>query len=543
MNSFKERMEDWYDDLDTDPDKKKFLVILGILGAVLIVFLFIFIAFNLTKHGSESSVRAAELVSGDEAGDERNDAGGLIADINWDSIIGYDRDGNPIYGTNGLDADVGGYDMCGAPILKEKMNVIGTSDDGLPIYDYSARDEARIRGIRDGKNPDIDWNTVVGYDRDGNPIFGTNGADANILGYDMLGNPIYKGSVRVSSRTDSGLPIYDYSTIEVARQLGRQQQDDLKNGRRATRSVVVTEAGTDVIRTSAYGTDGTDGQNGQGDTGFDGKDGSNRYGNNGMQATDGKDGRRGSDGKSGQDGQDAEGAQSGSRGRNGMNAPDGKDGRNGKKGPRGDKGPAGSNGSDGTNAASGKNGTSGTSGQRGNNGANGSSGNSGKDGKDGSYGNRGYDGYNGMSGADGKDGRSGANGTSGNSGTNGTSGERGADGQRGSTGQRGEKGRDGWSMYLHVRYSLGSPIGKQQGQVPLYTEEQMRSITASNNNTGDYSKANPEYEWWVGTYSDYEKDKCSDDPTDYQWMMLTDMTVHPTNENNVDKLIITDVYD
>jgi len=94
---------------------------------------------------------------------------------------------------------------------------------------------------------------VVERDADGNPIFGTFGADTNILGYDLLGNPIYKGSVTINGRTDSGLPIYNYSTINTAKSNGISQQNALKNGK--------------------DGLNGTDGSNGNGADGTNGADG------------------------------------------------------------------------------------------------------------------------------------------------------------------------------------------------------------------------------------------------------------------------------
>lgn len=257
MVNFFEVVKDKFYELKNDPNLRKYFIaggccIGGVAVAVLVV-----ISGNLrTLSLNEGGANAGDLIDGNSATVERNSAGGIIADIDWEKVIGYDRDGNPIYGTHGMVPAIGGYDMCGAPILAEDLVVTGYAEDGLPIYgNYSAIDQARIRGLNDPSNTDIDWNSIVGYDIDGNPIFGTFGADPNILGYDLLGNPIYKGSVTVSGHTDSGVPIYNYSTINVAKANGVAQKNALNSGKNGDSNVSSDKVKQDASKRPADKTD------------------------------------------------------------------------------------------------------------------------------------------------------------------------------------------------------------------------------------------------------------------------------------------------
>lgn len=476
--SLRDNVASWRMDTDDDADKKKKLIIVAGVVLLLAIVLFLFLGLGL-KAFKGGNVKASELIGTDNVNTERNDAGGIIVDINWDEVIGYDRDGNPIYGTNGLVASVGGYDMCGAPILREDMRVIDKAEDGLPIYDYSAIDQARMRGKTNGLNPDIDWDTVVAYDADGNPIFGTFGADDNIFGYDLNGNPIYKDDIEITGYSESGMPYISYSTREVIREKGRQQISDIVNGRNGSN-------GADA--------EGANGANGNDATGKEGQSGAN-----------GQNGSRGQNGIGGQNGKDGESV-IGLSGGNGNNGQSGRNGKDGKDGPKGDRGPQGNSGQNGKNGVSGldgkngANGRNGADGQRGSNGFDGSNGNDGYNGADGSNGNNGGDGRNGSNGSRGANGADGANGSNGSNGLNGADG---SNGQNGKQGERGATGATGLSTYTHIKYCDIDPSTNHAAKI--------------------YDKPSTATKF-IGIYADNSK-VASNEPTSYVWTRLKDLAI------------------
>lgn len=354
------------------------IAVVGIIVAVLVVRLG---GMKSTKTSSEAAdlITTRSVTTDVSVAAERNEAGGLIADIDWDRVIGYDADLNPVYGTNGLVEGVLGYDMFGAPLTAEEMVVTGTAEDGLPIYgNYSAIKQARIRGIQTNKNPDIDWNSIVAYDEDGNPIYGSLSGDPSIIGYDAAGNPIPVGSVSVTGRTEKGLPIYNYSAIATQK---------------------------------------ADGKNGQ--NGIAGKNGTN--GTNGSSGKNGTNGKSGTSGKSGTNGTNGNNGRTGNTGNNGSNGTNGNDGLNGKKGndgasvsiqgPKGDKGDKGTAGSKGEKGATGSQGEKGAAGDKGDKGEQGSQGAQGSQGIQGTQGVQGVAGATGAAGAAGQNGLDGIDGS------------------------------------------------------------------------------------------------------------------------------------
>ncbi len=210
-------------------------VLIGGAIGFLVVFGIIFVAGmrnNLRAEGEEieavrEGVEAAELMAASSESAIRNLSGGVVSDIDWDTVEGYDREGNPVYATRRTVPTVGGYDMCGAPLSDTDLTVTGkTSGTNEAVFGtYSAVDKARERGLMES-DPDIDWNKTAGYDRDNNPVFVSKSGKA--LGYDLLGNPLMAGSVTVGARTDSGLPIYEYSAIQTARADGKNAQKALE---------------------------------------------------------------------------------------------------------------------------------------------------------------------------------------------------------------------------------------------------------------------------------------------------------------------------
>ncbi|AOZ97821.1 collagen-like domain-containing protein [Butyrivibrio hungatei] len=399
MGNFIENLKDRFEEFKNNPEnKKKFIAAATVVGALALI-LVVCLASGLKSISlKQGGASAGDLIEGNSPNVERNAAGGIILDIDWDNVIGYDLDGNPVYGTNGMVSAVGGYDMLGAPILADDMKVIGNAEDGLPIYDYSAIEQARLRGLNDITNTNIDWNTVVGYDKDGNPIFGTFGADPNILGYDAAGNPIYKGSVTVTGRTDSGMPIYDYSTRETVKAAGKSAQDRIRNGKNGA-------DGKDGVDASA--TDGNAGINGSnGANGTSGTNGTNRTVTQIINNTSGKDGTNGT-------------SKNGTNGTNGINA-------------------NGTNGTNGTNAdVSRVQAEVDALKEQVNNGS--LNGKDGRDGKDGEKGERGSEGQRGATGAQG------------------SAGQTGSQGATGATGAQGAAGKDGVTYYTYIRYASEDP--------------------------------------------------------------------------------------
>lgn len=173
-----------------------------------------------------SGVTAGEIVEGTALSTERNAAGGLIVDINYNQIVGYDANKNPIYASNGHLPAVMGYDMCGTPVNAEGLVVTEIAADSLPIYgNVSSIDAARKRGLAAHGESSANWNSIVGYGQDNNPIFAANIRDSAILGYDLLGMAVEKGAVIEVGRTQSGMPIYDFTVIMKAKMIGTQEQE------------------------------------------------------------------------------------------------------------------------------------------------------------------------------------------------------------------------------------------------------------------------------------------------------------------------------
>ena len=172
------------------------------------------------SHAKTEKEMAAKVIT--------NDAGGQIDDIDWETIIGYDADSNPIYASFGKIPGVLGYDMFGSPIYS--MTQSGVAQDGLPIFgDYSSVDRAIERGMSNAlDNADVNWQKIVGYDADGNPIYASISENTNIIGYDATGRPIYKTEVNYTGNTLNGLPVYDFSTIQIIKSKGQEDAKDLQ---------------------------------------------------------------------------------------------------------------------------------------------------------------------------------------------------------------------------------------------------------------------------------------------------------------------------
>ena len=302
MGNIGENIRDWFAVMRNDPaKKKKFITVCVSVGCAA----FVLVGVGAYKLHSIESNRRSSSASGlitDQNGDGYNDAGGLIADIDFNTILGYDADGNPIYGTKGLVEGVSAYDMFGAPIKSSDLVATGTNADGSVIYgNYSAQKIARIRNIQNNTNPDIDWNSIVAYDADGNRIYGSLSHDSSIIGYDANGNPIPRDSAKVTGKTGSGLPIYDYSSRDVAKVTG------------------ATGANGKAGANDSAGVAGANGVNGN--SGAAGVNGSN--GSAGVAGANGVNGAAGANGSNGKDGVTKVTSVTGTSGKNGTNGKDG----------------------------------------------------------------------------------------------------------------------------------------------------------------------------------------------------------------------------
>lgn len=213
-------------EIKSSPESKRyFYTVVVCVVALVVVVLAVLIGGIRSISKARSGLRAADIVQGTALSTERNAAGGLIVDINYDVIVGYDANKNPIYGTHGLLPAVIGYDICGTPVEAEGLTVTETALDSLPVYgNFSSIDEARKRGLA-SRDTNIAWNSIVGYGQDNNPIFAANVEEPNVLGYDVLSTPVEKGTVVEVGRTQTGMPIYDYSVIATAKMLGVQDQE------------------------------------------------------------------------------------------------------------------------------------------------------------------------------------------------------------------------------------------------------------------------------------------------------------------------------
>ena len=214
-------------DIRKNPEARRYfnVVLICIAAAIgLSAFLVLGALSSIAK--ARSGVRASEIIEGTALSTERNTAGGLIVDINYNQIVGYDANKNPIYASNGHLPSVMGYDMCGTPILSEGLLVTEMAADSLPIYgNVSSIDAARKRGLAAQGEGNANWNSIVGYGQDNNPIFAANIEDTAILGYDLLGLSVEKGTVIEVGRTQSGMPIYDYTVIMKAKMIGTKEQE------------------------------------------------------------------------------------------------------------------------------------------------------------------------------------------------------------------------------------------------------------------------------------------------------------------------------
>ena len=170
--------------------------------------------------GYKSNQQAIADLQEEKRTNNTNDAGGQIDDIDWDTIIAYDADGNPIYKSIHQENGIVGYDMFGAPIYIDDWNEIGEKD-GLPVIGtYSSIEQAEKRG-KDKGNSDINWERIVGYDVDHNPIYASVSNNPNIIGYDAAGNPIYITDAQITNQTYNGSPVYNYSIIEKNKEQGK----------------------------------------------------------------------------------------------------------------------------------------------------------------------------------------------------------------------------------------------------------------------------------------------------------------------------------
>lgn len=206
--------------------KKYFTIVIISVVALIVLTIAIVISCLSSIAKSRSGLRASDIIEGTAISTERNPAGGLIVDINYNEVIGYDANRNPIYAANGLLPAIMGYDMCGTPVELEGLVVTEQASDSLPIYgNVSSIDSARRRGLAEHGTNNVSWNSIVGYGQDNNPIFAANIPDPAILGYDVLGTAVEKGTVVEVGRTQTGMPIYDYSVIMTAKLIGVGEQE------------------------------------------------------------------------------------------------------------------------------------------------------------------------------------------------------------------------------------------------------------------------------------------------------------------------------
>lgn len=213
-------------DIRENKEARKYLTIAAISVVALVVMTIVVVISGISSIArSRSGIRASDIIEGTAISTERNAAGGLIVDINYNEVIGYDANKNPIYASNGLLPAVMGYDICGTPITTEGLVVTETAQDTLPVYgNVSSVDEARKRGLAEHGANNVNWNSIVGYGQDSNPIFAANITEPSLLGYDLLGTPVEKGTVVEVGKTQTGMPIYDYSMIMTAKMIGVNDQ-------------------------------------------------------------------------------------------------------------------------------------------------------------------------------------------------------------------------------------------------------------------------------------------------------------------------------
>ena len=214
-------------EIKANPEARRYFNIVIISVISLIVLTLVIIISGLSSIAkARSGLRASDIIEGTAQSTERNAAGGLIVDINYNEVIGYDANRNPIYASNGLLPAIMGYDMCGTPVEAEGVVVTEQASDSLPIYgNVSSIDAARRRGLAEHGSNNVSWNAIVGYGQDNNPIFAANIPDPAVLGYDILGTAVEKGTVVEVGRTQTGMPIYDYSVIMTAKMIGVQEQE------------------------------------------------------------------------------------------------------------------------------------------------------------------------------------------------------------------------------------------------------------------------------------------------------------------------------
>lgn len=97
---------------------------------------------------------------------------------------------------------------------------------------------------------DMDKDTVIGWDRDGCPIYASLGlfGAGRVWGYDVTGQPIDSEPSQAGEAGRMGLPVYDYSAIELARARGDLNDADIEKiiGRRMDGTVAFGPGGQDL---------------------------------------------------------------------------------------------------------------------------------------------------------------------------------------------------------------------------------------------------------------------------------------------------------
>lgn len=125
MNSFFNNMQEKWEEIRNDPKRRKVLLIIIVVTAIILCLVFLyFLLFPAVKRNVT------------DKGDTITE--GYSADINYDVIIGYDADGNPIFGSYGMDPSIIGYDIYGNPITIADIGILGYDADGNPIYDFTS---------------------------------------------------------------------------------------------------------------------------------------------------------------------------------------------------------------------------------------------------------------------------------------------------------------------------------------------------------------------------------------------------------------------
>lgn len=250
---------------------------------------------------------------------------GYVVDMDMSNVVGYDSNNNPIYGSKSGRTDIVGYDMYGNEV-KNGTKIISNTDDGLPIYDYSAEDAKNnvvsSKGLKsldgltvasDSDKSDIDLASITDDELKEfiRSLYGDNLTDEQIKNI--------VDELRKSSNANGGM-LSSESIEEIIRKIAGNSLTDeqIKN------LVNKISKGDTKTTTTTTPSDSTK-------TTTTNKSGNNTSGTGTATTVAGKDGKDGKDGADGRDGIDAVGT-TGSQGTQGIAGLDGRAGVNGVNG-------------------------------------------------------------------------------------------------------------------------------------------------------------------------------------------------------------------